>query len=89
MGDFAGGSLMCVMGILMALFERGKSGKGQVIDAAMVDGAAYLSTFVYTAKDSGIWSGPRGTNALDSGAPFYEVGEWVFFFFFCSICDFF
>ena len=68
----------------MALFERTRSGKGQVIDAAMVDGAAYLSTFIYKfwgkgrkinkceSDGKGMW-GPRGTNMLDTGAHFYEV----------------
>ncbi|XP_004365096.1 alpha-methylacyl-CoA racemase [Capsaspora owczarzaki ATCC 30864] len=72
-GDFAGGSLMCVIGILTALQERARSGKGQVIDAAMVDGASYLASFVYGVRETGMWDGPRGTNLLDGGAPFYET----------------
>lgn len=72
-GDFAGGSLMCVIGILMALFNRQATGKGQVIDCSMVDGASYLSSFVHTSEKLGIWKGKRGTNMLDSGAPFYET----------------
>eukprot|EP00054_Salpingoeca_dolichothecata_P021477 m.137572 g.137572 ORF g.137572 m.137572 type:complete len:382 (-) comp23998_c0_seq1:30-1175(-) len=72
-GDFAGGGMLCVMGILLAVIERSISGKGQVVDAAMVDGAAYLSTFLYTSRKLGLWQGPRGTNLLDTGAPFYET----------------
>ncbi|MGD9765831.1 MAG: CaiB/BaiF CoA transferase family protein [Candidatus Binatia bacterium] len=72
-GDFAGGGMACALGICLALIERSRSGKGQVIDAAMVDGAAYLSAFVYKARNAGFWSDDRGTNLLDSGAPFYET----------------
>jgi alpha-methylacyl-CoA racemase len=53
-GDFAGGGMLCVLGILLALFERTGSGKGQVVDAAMVDGAAYLSTFIYKMAKEGL-----------------------------------
>ncbi|TPX67176.1 hypothetical protein CcCBS67573_g07575 [Chytriomyces confervae] len=73
LGDFAGGGMLCVMGILMALLERNKSGKGQVIDSAMVDGAAYLSTFLVKMNQGGMWNNPRGTNMLDTGAHFYET----------------
>eukprot|EP00123_Amoebidium_parasiticum_P016008 comp23244_c0_seq1/m.37950 comp23244_c0_seq1/g.37950 ORF comp23244_c0_seq1/g.37950 comp23244_c0_seq1/m.37950 type:complete len:215 (-) comp23244_c0_seq1:291-935(-) len=59
----------------MALVQRGISGRGQVIDAAMVDGASYLGTFIHYARDSGLWSGPRGRNLLDSGCPFYDTYE--------------
>lgn len=75
LGDFAGGGMLCALGILLALVERARSGKGQIIDAAMVDGAAYLSTFVYNFRNAGFWSDERGTNMLDSGAPFYETYE--------------
>lgn len=54
MGDFAGGSLMCAFGILLALFERTRSGRGQVVDAAMVDGAAYLISFVASMMQNGM-----------------------------------
>lgn len=74
-GDFAGGSLMCTLGIVLALLEREKTGKGQVIDSSIVDGVAYLSTFVFNATKGQIFSKPRGYNILDSGAPFYEVYE--------------
>ncbi|XP_028916636.1 alpha-methylacyl-CoA racemase [Ornithorhynchus anatinus] len=71
--DFGGGGLMCALGIVMALYERTKSGKGQVIDANMVEGTAYLSTFLWTTQSAGLWDQPRGKNLLDSGAPFYET----------------
>jgi alpha-methylacyl-CoA racemase len=73
LGDFAGGGMLCALGIALALLERVHSGKGQIVDAAMVDGAAYLSTFVYKFRDSGMWRDERGTNMLDGGAPFYET----------------
>ncbi|GAA0647975.1 CaiB/BaiF CoA-transferase family protein [Kutzneria viridogrisea] len=74
-GDFGGGGLLLATGILAALYERERSGLGQVVDAAMVDGAALLSTFVHGMKAAGGWSGPRGTNMLDGGAPFYDTYE--------------
>ncbi|XP_066471817.1 alpha-methylacyl-CoA racemase [Tiliqua scincoides] len=73
LADFAGGGVMCAMGIIMALYERTKSGKGQVIDASMVEGAAYLSSFLWKSQNLGLWNRPRGENLLDSGAPFYET----------------
>lgn len=75
LGDFAGGSLMCVLGVLLALLQRGTSGRGQVVDAAMVDGSAYLSSFLLSSQRIGLWTGPRGTNILDGGAPFYDTYE--------------
>ena len=75
LGDFAGGGMLCAMGIVMALYERTRSGKGQVIDAAMVDGAAHLSSFVFGLRAGGLWSDERGTNLLDTGAPFYDTYE--------------
>jgi alpha-methylacyl-CoA racemase len=69
-GDFAGGSLFAVIGILLALQERQRSGAGQVVDAAMVDGAALLITGQLGLSAAGRW-GPRGTNFLDGSAPFY------------------
>lgn len=71
LADFAAGGLTCALGIVLALFERVHSGRGQIVDAAMVDGAAYLSTFVHRTR--GLWSGERGTNLLDGGAPFYDT----------------
>src|SRR5262249_36312009 len=73
LGDFAGGGMLCALGVCLALLERGHSGRGQVVDAAMVDGAAYLSTFVYKFRNSGMWRDERGTNLLDTGAPFYDT----------------
>src|SRR3546814_10309286 len=63
------------MGVLAALFERQGSGKGQVVDAAMVDGAASLMTLFYGLKGAGMWSDERGANMLDSGAPWYDTYE--------------
>jgi alpha-methylacyl-CoA racemase len=74
-GDFGGGGLMLALGIVAALFEARSSGQGQVVDAAMVDGAALLMASIYGAQQTGFWSEQRGTNLLDSGAHFYEVYE--------------
>ncbi|KAM6229869.1 alpha-methylacyl-CoA racemase [Porphyrio hochstetteri] len=73
LADFAGGGVMCALGIVTALYERTKSGKGQIIDASMVEGIAYLSSFLWKSQCLGLWSRPRGENLLDSGAPFYET----------------
>jgi alpha-methylacyl-CoA racemase len=73
LGDFAGGGMLCALGIALALLERVHSGKGQVVDAAMVDGAAYLSAFIYKFRNAGMWRDERGTNMLDGGAPFYDT----------------
>ncbi|MDX6259171.1 MAG: alpha-methylacyl-CoA racemase [Kribbellaceae bacterium] len=75
LGDFAGGSLYLVVGILAALVEARGSGRGQVVDAAIVDGAAHLTTIVHGALAAGSWKLQRGTNLLDTGAPFYDVYE--------------
>ena len=80
--DFGGGTLYLVMGILAALYEAKSSGKGQVIDAAMVDGVASLMTQPHGSFAAGIMSTERGTNVTDSGAPFYDAyecsdGKWV------------
>jgi alpha-methylacyl-CoA racemase len=74
-GDFGGGALYLAMGVLAALVERSVSGRGQVIDAAMVDGAASLMSMFYEFKAMGMWEGERGQNLLDGGAPFYDVYE--------------
>jgi len=74
-GDFGGGAMFLAFGVLAALFERNASGKGQVVDAAMVDGAAYLSTAIHGMMALGLWREGRGTNILDSGAPWYDVYE--------------
>ncbi len=73
LGDFAGGGLVLAMGIACAAFERSRSGLGQVIDSAMVDGAALIFGPFFAAAAGG-W-GPRGTNHLDGAAPFYNVYE--------------
>jgi alpha-methylacyl-CoA racemase len=74
-GDFGGGSMFLIFGILSALVERGVSGKGQVVDAAMVDGALALSHMMWAFRGRGAWSDERGVNMLDTGAPYYEVYE--------------
>lgn len=74
-GDFGGGGMLLAFGIVAALLETQRSGVGQVVDAAMVDGAASLMTMVYGFRQSGTWHDERGTNLLDTGAPFYEVYE--------------
>ena len=75
LGDFAGGGMLCALGIALALVERAQSGKGQVIDAAMVDGAAYLASFIFKFRNNGMWKDERGTNMLDTAAPFYDTYE--------------
>ncbi len=74
-GDFAGGGLPCAMGILLALIERSKSGKGQVVDTAMVDGAGYLSTYLHGLLGNHLLIPNEGTNELEGGAPYYQVYE--------------
>ncbi len=73
LADFGGGALYLAVGILSALFERQRSGLGQVVDAAMVDGAAHLTTMVHGLMAAGAWRDERGVNMLDGGAPFYDV----------------
>ncbi len=74
-GDYGGGALYLAFGVMAALYERQTSGRGQVVDAAMVDGAASLSSVFFGLHAAGNWSGPRGGNLLDGGAPFYSVYE--------------
>lgn len=74
-GDFGGGGLFLVMGILAALWERERSGRGQVVDAAMTEGAAVLATPFYGFAQTGAWNLERGTNTVDTGAPFYDAYE--------------
>ncbi|MFI2478195.1 CoA transferase, partial [Nocardia xishanensis] len=74
-GDFGGGSMFLVFGILAALVERQSSGKGQVIDAAMIDGALALSHMIWGMRGVGLWSDERGTNLLDTGMAFYDTYE--------------
>lgn len=75
LGDYAGGSLYLALGILAALQETGRSGKGQVVDAAIVDGVTSLMTSMYGLLAAGMWKLERGTNIADSGTPFYDVYE--------------
>ncbi|XP_016118773.1 alpha-methylacyl-CoA racemase-like, partial [Sinocyclocheilus grahami] len=71
--DFAGGGLVCAFGIVLALLERSRSAQGQIIDASMVEGAAYVGSFMWKSRSLGLWNRPRGENMLDSGAPFYDT----------------
>jgi alpha-methylacyl-CoA racemase len=80
-GDFGGGGMLLAFGMCAALVEAQRSGRGQVVDAAMVDGAASLMTMTYAFRRLGLWTEGRGVNVLDTGAPYYEVydtadGQW-------------
>ncbi|OWF39044.1 alpha-methylacyl-CoA racemase-like isoform X2 [Mizuhopecten yessoensis] len=75
LADFAGGGLTCAFGITMALFERSTSGKGQVIDSNMVEGSAYIGTWLWKSRPMPIWGKERGDNVLDGGSPFYDTYE--------------
>jgi alpha-methylacyl-CoA racemase len=72
-GDYGGGAMFLAFGVVCALLEARSSGRGQVIDAAMVDGAALLTTLMHAMHAFGAWDGEPGANLLDSGAHFYEV----------------
>jgi alpha-methylacyl-CoA racemase len=74
-GDYGGGSMMLVVGVLGALLERERTGRGQVVDAAMVDGASVLMQSLLELRDVGIWNDTRGANLLDGAAPFYRTYE--------------
>jgi alpha-methylacyl-CoA racemase len=74
-GDYGGGALYLALGVLSALFERNRSGKGQIVDAAMVEGAASLMSIFHGLLAAGSWQTERGSNLLDGGAPFYSVYE--------------
>ena len=74
-GDFGGGGMLLAFGMVAAILGARVTGSGQVVDAAMVDGAAALMTMTYTLRAAGIWQDERGTNLLDTGAHFYEVYE--------------
>jgi alpha-methylacyl-CoA racemase len=74
-GDFGGGGMLLAVGVLAALLERERSGRGQVVDAAMTDGSALLHTFIYGLLSTGAWREERGSNLLDGGAPFYDTYE--------------
>jgi alpha-methylacyl-CoA racemase len=75
LGDFAGGGLLLVVGVLAAVIERTTSGHGQVVDAAMIDGAALLTTMFHALRALGSWNDVRGTNELDGAAPYYRLYE--------------
>ena len=82
LGDYAGGSLYLAVGLLAAILEARQSGHGQVVDAAMVDGAVHLATTFFGMMAAGIWHAGRGTNISDSGSHFYDCyecadGRWV------------
>jgi alpha-methylacyl-CoA racemase len=81
-GDFGGGAMYLAFGMVCAILEARSSGKGQVVDAAMVDGAASLMTMMYGMHAAGLWTDDRGSNRLDSGTPWYDVyetsdGKWI------------
>jgi alpha-methylacyl-CoA racemase len=81
-GDFGGGGMLLAFGVVCAMFEAARSGKGQVVDAAMTDGSAALMASIYGVKASGGWTNERGANMLDGGAPFYGTyqckdGKWI------------
>jgi alpha-methylacyl-CoA racemase len=75
LGDFGGGSMFLALGVVAALWESRASGRGQVVDAAIVDGTATLATMTYSMLAGGRWRDERGTNLLDTGAPYYDVYE--------------
>src|SRR5690606_29977668 len=72
-GDYGGGAMLLAVGLLAALHEARISGRGQVVDAAMTDGAALLSSLFYGMKAAGAWNSQRGENLLDGGAHFYDT----------------
>ena len=72
-GDFGGGAMLLAFGVLCALWEAQRSGRGQVVDAAMTDGASLLMAMIYGFKANGTWRDRRASNLLDGGAPFYGV----------------
>lgn len=81
-GDFGGGGMLLAFGLVCGLLEAMKSGKGQVIDAAMIDGSAILMTMFFTLRERGMFTEERGTNLLDGGAHFYDAyetkdGKWI------------
>jgi alpha-methylacyl-CoA racemase len=74
-GDFGGGAMYLAFGVMCALHEARQSGKGQVVDAAMVDGASSLITMLHGLLAGGLWQNKRGANIIDTGAPWYDVYE--------------
>lgn len=73
LGDFAGGGLVCFLGIILALYNRTQTGCGQIVEANMVDGAAFIATSPRLAMKTALWNKPRGTNLLDGGCPYYAT----------------
>jgi alpha-methylacyl-CoA racemase len=73
--DFGGGGMLLAMGVLAAIYERTRSGVGQVVDAAMVDGAALLTTMLHEIRGLSLWHDQRGTNSMDTGSHYYNVYE--------------
>src|SRR5205085_4251887 len=81
-GDFGGGGMLLAFGMLAGILSARSSGRGTVVDCSMVDGAAILSALTWSLKAAGMWKDERGSNLLDTGAPYYDVyrcadGEWV------------
>ncbi|MBS0222889.1 MAG: CoA transferase [Proteobacteria bacterium] len=81
-GDFGGGALYLAFGMVCAILEARSSGKGQIVDAAMVDGVSSLMTLMYGMHAAALWTDTRGSNRLDSGTPWYDVyetldGKWI------------
>jgi alpha-methylacyl-CoA racemase len=81
LGDFGGGGMLLGVGVLAAVWHAGRTGQGQVVDAAIVDGAALLTAMLHSMRASGTWDAPRGANLFDGGAPYYRVyrtsdGKW-------------
>jgi alpha-methylacyl-CoA racemase len=74
-GDFGGGGMLLAFGLVCGLYEAQKSGQGQVVDAAMIDGSAALMAIIYGLRASGFWKDERGVNMLDGGAHFYDTYE--------------
>jgi alpha-methylacyl-CoA racemase len=74
-GDFGGGGMLLAFGVVCALLEASRSGQGQVVDAAMVDGSAVLMAMMHGMRAMGFWTEERGTNIIDTGAHFYDVYE--------------
>ncbi|MDE3174856.1 MAG: CoA transferase [Pseudomonadota bacterium] len=72
-GDFAGGAMMLAFGVMCALWEAGRSGRGQVVDAAMTDGVSTLAAMIHGFRAAGMWRDARAANLLDGGAPFYRA----------------
>src|SRR3954469_15874638 len=81
-GDFGGGGMLLAFGMLAGILSAKRTGRGQVIDCSMVDGAALISALTWSLKAAGLWTDERGTNLLDTGRPYYDVyqcadGQWI------------